>query len=398
MEKPEKKKKYFIITKSKEEYITLELKDFFEDPNKYLQNKTRFIVGDYSLNKLKINKSLLSQRQNHSYAKLKLKNNELDLEKNVDCKSSLRKLNKNKLNNSKRAKRCISALNANHGVNIDPLNPKNQSRNLLNSQFIGKRNVSSSLLNSIHYEIKNSKEIIDLFNKFSPNNKNTESIKLLSSKTNDFINHKFIIQEKNLKINNEEKKSFNDVSKFLAQKCKKTEENLLLNKIENYNLKKQLVKYFEQKKLLSEKLGKNYWICNLRRSKYNHKINYVNTGRNDKEPWEQIVDAGDMEIEYIKNPTKPITIDNIRRINNLKYIKRVPKLESFNGIKVEGINLFKQEYNNFINNIDKKDKIIKCKLYKDPLERKSKSIKQLVFKENYRPLLRAKKNLICKGN
>ena len=147
----------------------------------------------------------------------------------------------------------------------------------------------------------------------------------------------------------------------------------------------------DQKKLLSEKLGNNYWLCNLRRSKYNYKINYVNTGRNDKEPWEQIVDAGDLEIEYIKNPCKPITIDTHRRANHLKYIKKYPKLESFNTIKVEGINLFKQEYNNFINNLDKKRKIIKYKLYKDPQERKSKSIKELIYKENYSPLSRIKK-------
>ena len=390
-EKQEKKKKYFIITKNKEECITLELKDFFEDPSKYLQNKTRFIVGDNSLNKLAIPKSLLSQRENYSHTKLKLKNNEFDLDRHIYSKSSLSKLNKNKITNSKRKKRCISALNTKRAVNYDPLISKKKSRNLLHSPSSQKSNISSSPLNCIHYEIKSSKEILDLFNKFSQKNKKSESVKFLSSKINDFINHKFAIQEKNLKINNEEKKSLNDFSKFLAQKCKKSEENLLLNKIENFNLKKQLVKYLDQKKLLSEKLGNNYWICNLRRSKYNYKINYVNTGRNDKEPWEQIVDAGDLEIEYIKNPCKPITIDSHRRINHLKFIKKYPKLESFNTIKVEGINLFKQEYNNFINNIDKKHKIINYKLYRDPQERKSKSIKELIYKENYSPLSRIKK-------
>ena len=44
MEKKEKKRKYFIITKNKDEYITLELKELFDDPNKYLQHNTKFII------------------------------------------------------------------------------------------------------------------------------------------------------------------------------------------------------------------------------------------------------------------------------------------------------------------------------------------------------------------
>ena len=146
MKKQEKKKKYFIITKNKEECITLELKDFFEDPSKYLQNKTRFIVGDNSLNKLAIPKSLLSQRENYSHTKLKLKNNEFDLDKHIDSKSSLNKLNKNKIANSKRKKRCISALNTKRAINYEPLISKKQSRNLLHSPSSQKSIISSSPL------------------------------------------------------------------------------------------------------------------------------------------------------------------------------------------------------------------------------------------------------------
>ena len=97
-----------------------------------------------------------------------------------------------------------------------------------------------------------------------------------------------------------------------------------------------------------------------------------------------------MEVEFINNPCIPITIDKIREINNFKYMKKYPNFKSFNKIKIVGQKLFDQEYNNFINNIDIKNKTIKYKLYKDPQEKKIKSIQELTYKENYRPLSRKK--------
>jgi hypothetical protein len=166
----------------------------------------------------------------------------------------------------------------------------------------------------------------------------------------------------------------------------------LVNKIDEFNIKRQIVNYYYYQKLLSEKLGNNYWICNLRRPKNDYKINYVNTGRNDKEPWEQIVDSGDSEIEIINNPSSQFHLDNTGSMKYLKYINNYPNLKSFSQIKIDGINLFNQEYNNFLNSIDNNNnKSIKYKLYKDPQEKKSKSIQELLFKENYRPLSRQKK-------
>ena len=62
--------------------------------------------------------------------------------------------------------------------------------------------------------------------------------------------------------------------------------------------------YLQENKLFSEKVGNKYWICILRRSqnKNEHKINFVITGRKDKKPWEQIIDSGEFDPEYINNP------------------------------------------------------------------------------------------------
>ena len=401
MEKKEKKRKYFIITKNKDEYITLELKELFDDPNKYLQHNTKFIIGNHSLNKHKIPKSLINKKHSHTHTKLSfLKNNEFDINNNnntnefndkIEPKTSLNNIYKNKLSHKKKKKRCISAFNQKRNINYDIINTNKKSRNLLHSPYSVKSNISSSPLKSIHYEYKTPKEILDIFNKYNQKDKKDENINLFSKKINDINNQKYLIQEKSLKINSKEKNNLNNFSKYLAQKCEKKEENLLLNKIENFNIKKQVINYLYKQKLLSEKLGNNYWICNLRRPKNKYKINYVNTGRSDKEPWEQIVEPGDSEIEYINNPCSPITIDNNGGGNFFKYIKKYPNLKSFNKIKIEGKNLFNQEYTNFISNFDKSNKTIKFKLYKDPQENKSKSIQELTYKENYRPFLRKKK-------
>ena len=402
MEKEEKKQKYFIITKNKEECIVLELKEFFEDPNKYLQKNTKFIIGGSYLNKHKNSKSLiLNKDQNNNLTKLSYikNNNGFDINTNnnnnhdnninevydkIDSKAStLICFNKKQFPK----KRCASAINPKRIMNYNLQNStKKQSRNFMNL----KSNNSLSPLKSIHYEYKTPKEIIDIFSKYNQKEKKNEKAKLFSNKKNDIFNQKYLIQEKNLKFNNKEKNNFYNFSKYLSHKCAKKEENLLLNKIDNYNIKKQIINYLYNNKLLAEKLGNNYWICNLRRSKNNYKINYVNTGRSGKEPWEQIVDAGDMEVEFINNPCIPITIDKIREINNFKYMKKYPNFKSFNKIKIVGQKLFDQEYNNFINNIDIKNKTIKYKLYKDPQEKKIKSIQELTYKENYRPLSRKK--------
>lgn len=406
MEKPKeeiKKRKYFFITRNKEKCRTRELKEYFEDPNKFL-SKSRFLIGNYCFNNNNNTKLLKNKNQNKTITKLSYKiKNENDNINNINkelfdkigAKTTLNHLNRNRSLSPKNKKRCISAFNEkrniSNNVTVDNFKKgKLNSRNLLKSAYSFKYNISSSPIKGIHYVYKTKKEIIDIFNNYNQKEKNKEIIKSISKKINDIINHKYLIQEKNLKTNEEEKKNMNNISKYLSKKCERKENNLLFNKIENFNLKRQILNYLYKNKLLSEKLGNNYWKCDLRRNKDGHKINYVITGRNDKEPWEQIVDSGDVESEFFNNPNCPITINNSRGTNHYKLINNYPNMKSLNQIKVEGKNLFLQEYNHFIHNISKK-KHIKYRLYKDPQEYKSKSINELIYKENYRPFSRKKK-------
>ena len=163
------KKKYFILTKNKEEGISSELKELFEDPKKYLQNSSKFIIGNNYLNKLKIPKSFFLKKQNNSLTKLNyLKKDEFDFDKNnnindlfekIDSKGSLSNISKNKYTLSKNRKRCISAFSPKRTINYDLTNPKKKSRNFLHSPFCLKSNISSSPLKVYIMNIKLQKKL-----------------------------------------------------------------------------------------------------------------------------------------------------------------------------------------------------------------------------------------------
>ena len=158
--------------------------------------------------------------------------------------------------------------------------------------------------------------------------------------------------------------------------------------------------YVEENKILSERLGNKYWICDLRRSniKGENKVNYVVTGKLDKDPWEQIIE-GNNEHEFLSDPS--ISQSRLRNFNKTKeyitFIKKYPSLKSFNNLKIEGKNLLDKELNNFSNDNIDKDENIKYRLYKDPREFKNKFIKEIVYKQNYLPGSKSTKSIFKKS-
>ena len=180
------------------------------------------------------------------------------------------------------------------------------------------------------------------------------------------------------------KKNFNIFSDYLSKKCKRV--NLLVNKIEGFNYKKYMSNYIEENKIFSERLGNKYWICDLRRSndKNENRINYVVTGKLDKEPWEQVIE-GNNEHEFLSDPSiSQSRLNNYNKTKEYKnFIKNYPSLKSFFNIKIEGKNLLDKEMNNFSNDNKNKNENIKYRLYKDPREFKTKFIKEIIYKQNY---------------
>ena len=119
----------------------------------------------------------------------------------------------------------------------------------------------------------------------------------------------------------------------------------------------------------------------------------------DKEPWEQIIDSGMIEREFINDPSvSEINIKNNNASEEYKsFIQKFPSLLYFNNLKIEGKNLLNKEIDNFTNNINN-NKNIKYRLYKDPMELKKKCINEIIYKKNNGSHSKSTKNGKIKNN
>ena len=236
-----KNKKIYVAIKTNEEYYLDQMKDFFEDKNKYFELNKNMTIGNLIHKKLKLlsldgNKSMSNFNENSYNNKKKLSTNENKKSKRYSMKSFTKSMSANISN--------IKFKNTNMNTNANKPILKNLNK---------------------YYIIKSSSEIIDLFNKYrnlSKNNKNTDFI---SKKADDYTKNKYSIQEKFL-INNQKNKLKNKkISRFLSSKSGKKENSLVINGNDKYLMKRQLFNYLSHKKLLSEKFGNYYWFLNLRR-------------------------------------------------------------------------------------------------------------------------------------
>ena len=412
MENRKTNKTFFIVSKYIDETTSLDLKDFFSETNRYLDNKSKFILGDKNL--IRIKKPLMLKdkiKNNSKNGLIDKKNNENNINNNFKNEEKAKNIfskfkkyyNKNYKQKVKYKSPCSLLVktkeenkdNKENDIKTIKFNNRILYRNKSNLENIMKNNLEKSLSfrqSGIHYELKTKKEIIDLFQNYMNNVK----CKALSKKKLNRFPKKKVSFNEIMKNDEEEKKNFEIFSNFLSKKCKR--KNLLVNKIDDFNYKKYMSNYLEDNKILSERLGNNFWICDLRRNKNENKINYVVTGKLDKEPWEQII-GGSNEPEFVSDPSVSQTrLKNFNRAKAYKtFIKNYPSLKFFHNIKIEGKNLLEKELNNFSNNNRDKNENIKYRLYKDPRELKDKFIKDIVYKQNFMTRSKSTKNAEKKG-
>ena len=361
-----KNKKIYVAVKHNEKYYLKQVKEYFEDKNKFLQLNTNFTLGNLLYkNKNFSTISSINKDQTRSILNIKINLND-------DLFNSLKFTNtiESKIDKKKR----FSLKTALKSMSTKEIKIKSKNKKKININSSPKKDLNK------FFNIKSSKEIIDLYSNFrnlQKNNKHKNN--LISEKADDFTKKKFLMQEKYL-INNEKNKRKNKLtSKYLSKKCGKSEKSLIFNGENKYLLKRQLSNYLNKKKQLSEKLGNYYWLINLKRSdnkyKKEYRINYINIGNEKHEIWQNYFDPGNDDLEIISNP------NNKENEKNKKYFF----MKSLCDLKVEGKNLLDKEYNSFIDVIKNKTNKdnIKIKLFKDPFEQKVKNIKNLILKENY---------------
>ena len=388
----------YIITKDKDENDLIDAKEYFEKPEVFLSINPKISIG-VSPYKKELNHN--NNIKIKSLSSLKLKNSKRDnkdnlisLSKNNSINNTSKLLINNPITKTEESKRRFSIFSLKEKIKKN--NNTNNKLNIKNMNIINKKKYltleSKDNVESIHYHYTTLKDLKKIFrdsiereNHFKSQGTND----LIPIKTDSNIKKSYFSQEKRLKFNQTTKSNEEKYFKYLAKKCNKKENELLINTIEEYRMKKQIKEYVEKNKNLSERFGNNYWLFNLRRPAKNDfiRLNYVNIGNNNREIWKRFVDYPDKDIELINDPYNKIKNKINILYNSNKFFKdtinKMPNIKGIDDIKIEGKNLVKKELKDIddINESNKNNCLFR--LYMDPIEKNKNSINDFTCKELY---------------
>lgn len=278
-------------------------------------------------------------------------------------------------------------------------NEKNSNlRSSISSSYFNMKDKQQ--INNDKYEIIDNEQLKKIFNKYktaknSLNNNENEKDNFIQIQDNNSMSINNCNQNKNINENKTKKKEVpfdlsqslffqnnklkeretldnkvKNISKHLSKILKKSEKDLLLNKLEYYNFKNELLKEIELNKPVDEKYGKFKWNISLRRPNQfeGMRSSYINLTR-DENPFWGIVIEKYPKIKELK--IKPGSVSKNRvffekfkktyfpMINLADY----KSIENLDNLYIKGENLFNIEYNREIK--DNKNKKILYKTFVD---------------------------------
>ena len=205
---------------------------------------------------------------------------------------------------------------------------------------------------------------------YSNQNKNTNGNKAKKEEIPFDLSQSLFFQNNKLKERQTLNNKVKNISKHLSKILKKNEKDLLLNKLDNYNFKNELMKDIEFNKPVDEKYGKFKWNISLRRPKEfeGMRNSYINLTR-DQNPFWGIVIEKYPKIKEFK--IKPGTVSK-----NKSFLEKFKKtyfpminiadykiIENLDDLYIKGENLYNIEYNREIK--DNKNKKILYKTFVD---------------------------------
>ena len=157
-------------------------------------------------------------------------------------------------------------------------------------------------------------------------------------------------QNKQIKKKKKNAKKVMSLSKFISKKINKKEDELLINKVDLYKYKKEILSGLSQEKPKEEKFGKFQWNMDLRRP-----INfrgfrqlYVNVNSERNPFWGVIVERCPEEKETAVRPGYNLNQKEFKKFVKNKNIQKnkeyVRGVENLDDLKVKGSNLLDLEY------------------------------------------------------
>ena len=293
MQKQSNKKVYLYTPLSKDkkldhEMIKNEIKNFFENKDDFLDISTNIIIGNSKKKKYTIIFPITS---------LPILNNSTNKKL-----SSFTPLNMNKKISDKKSN------------SVSFQKKKEEDYNI----------VSEDMLKKYFMEIKKN----NLNNKYKKKSNNSLNDIPLNVKNN------LIKQENSLKTLEHHNLLTRNISDVIKKKTKKKENELLINRSEEFNIKKIYYDEIEKKTPKEEILGKNIWFSSLRNNNllsqkaflYKKQINL------------------NKRIKYFTNSNKNFIHKNNSTSNLLSKNNLLDKI-NFQNLEIKGQNLFDFEYN-----------------------------------------------------
>jgi hypothetical protein len=213
----------------------------------------------------------------------------------------------------------------------------------------------------------------------------------------------FSFQNNKLKIRKNMDDKIKNISKNICKLLNKKEKDLLLNKVDDYTFKKELLKEVDFNKPIEEKYGNFKWNISLRRPNNfeGMRNTYINLTRDQNPFWGIVVEKSPQIKEYKlkpgclkKNKTfyEKFKKTYFHLINNKDY----KNLENLDELFIKGNNLFNIEYNREINNFKGKKLLHKTFVDKNGKVILKTDINNIfgekIFHENYNNLFLSIKN------
>lgn len=373
--------KQYIISKNVSPDDMREIAENFEDPSKYLSIDPRIVVGILPFQSKHTVPNILPSRPVTS----------------TQTVTQLRPKTTSNLPINK-AKKLLSRPTSSV-VKPQTSNPSPYYNNL---------SAQRPLSSSIHYEVDTKEQLNNIFKESKQrelHSKEKGTDDFLPKSAMEKVKEGYINQEKLLKKKDRERVKSARISKRLSSLSAKKESDLLLNRVEEYRLKRQMLEIIDNNKPIEEKYGNNYWMFSLRRPKYLDfiRINYVNVGTKDNEIWKPMLEYPYKCVETIQNPESIIKnkfsnlVDQKYYCEEVKRCKcRLPNMKGINEIKVEGKSLVEEEYKLFNDYCNMSKEEVKLRLFKDPFNQKNKNVQEITYKMQYdKPTLEICK---CKYN
>ena len=327
--------------------INREISDFFDSPDKYFQKNSPVTVGKI-INVYDINENQIRRKN-----KLKTqKNNGINLFNHLQ--GTLR--NKNEINNilGKHHKNKANFKSKFEVIDNEKLKMifdfyKNKDNQTIKDTSIDKSETLMSDNTFMRSGYSNQRKKL-----YERNRDNFTYNEFSQENVPDYIKTGLNLQTRKLKILKLSELKNKKFSKYLSKKANKPFNNLLVNRIDSFRFKKEVIKEIEYNKPKEEEFGRFNWNVSLRKPEHFRGMRkaYVNLSEEKKAPfWSLIVEKCPKQKNICIKPDYTLSDGEInsyqKQIKNLKQTiinddknPYFQTIENLKGIMAKGKNLY----------------------------------------------------------